>query len=134
MPKCARCGSDFPPGAAACPDCDTAPIATTEDLTADRPDPDGQFVQVAEANTAFDAELLAGRLRSAGLEAQVIDQSFHQEPLTNVRDWSVVRVMVAAADEAKARELLARSVEIPEDAEETTDDGGSAPGGGGTAS
>ena len=41
--------------------------------------------QVAETSQVFEAELMALRLRESGIEAEVIDQSFKQEPLPNVR-------------------------------------------------
>ena len=40
--------------------------------------------QVAEAAQVYEAELMALRLREAGIEAQVLDQSFQQEPLPSV--------------------------------------------------
>jgi hypothetical protein len=81
---------------------------------ADRDD----WVQVAEVGQLWQAELIAGRLREAGLEAQVIDQTFHQEPMPNVRSFAVVRVLVPEASEEEARRILAQPVELPEDAEE----------------
>ena len=72
--------------------------------------------QVAETRQVFEAELMALRLRESGIEAQVLDQSFKQEPLPNVRSFSVVRVLVPAEKAAHARELLERSVDLPESA------------------
>jgi hypothetical protein len=57
------------------------------------------------------------RLRSAGLEARVIDQSYRQEPVPFVPALSLVRVLVPAEDAAEARALLAERVELPEEAE-----------------
>jgi hypothetical protein len=72
--------------------------------------------QVAETGQVFEAELMALRLREAGIQAEVIDQSFKQEPLPNVRSFSVVRVLVPAEAATLAREVLARSVNLPEGA------------------
>jgi hypothetical protein len=72
--------------------------------------------QVAEASQVFEAELMALRLREAGIAAEVIDQSFKQEPLPNVRSFSVVRVLVPAEKAPQARELLARPVDLPDTA------------------
>ena len=72
--------------------------------------------QVAETRQVFEAELMALRLRESGLDAEVLDQSFKQEPLPNVRSFSVVRVLVPAEQAARAREVLERSVALPEDA------------------
>jgi len=57
------------------------------------------------------------KLREAGVDAEVLDQSFRQEPLPNVRSFSVVRVMVPAAQEAAARKALAEGQPLPEDGE-----------------
>ena len=85
----------------------------------ERPD----LVQVAETRQVYEAELIALKLREAGVDAQVLDQSFRQEPVPSVRSFSVVRVMVPAAQEEAAREALAETTSLPEDAEsEPTDE------------
>lgn len=84
-------------------------------------DPDAELVQVAEAREIFEAELIALKLRSAGLDAQVLDQSFRQEPLPNVRAFSVVRVMVPAAQRVLAEQALLNAAPLPEDAEASPD-------------
>jgi len=80
--------------------------------------------QVAETRQVFEAELMALRLRESGIEAEVLDQSFKQEPLPNVRSFAVVRVLVPAEQATRAREVLARPVDLPETATDTpeTDD------------
>jgi len=70
--------------------------------------------QVAETPQVFEAELMALRLRESGIDAEIIDQSFRQEPLPNVRSFAVVRVLVPADKAAKARDVLARSVDLSE--------------------
>lgn len=82
----------------------------------------GELVQVAETRQAYEAELIALKLRDAGIDAQVLDQSFKQEPLPNVRAFSVVRVMVPAAQEQAARRALSEGESLPEDAEQAADD------------
>jgi hypothetical protein len=72
--------------------------------------------QVAETRQVFEAELMALRLRESGIAAEVLDQSFKQEPLPNVRSFSVVRVLVPAEQAAQAREVLERPVALPDDA------------------
>ena len=72
--------------------------------------------QVAETRQVFEAELMALRLRESGIDAEVLDQSFKQEPLPNVRSFSVVRVLVPAEHAAQARELLERPVDLPDNA------------------
>jgi Putative prokaryotic signal transducing protein len=83
------------------------------------------WVQVAEAATAWNAELIAGRLRAAGIEAAVMDQTFRQEPLPSVRSFAIARVVVPEADEEKARQELARpAAEAPEDETEPSGEQG----------
>ncbi len=79
----------------------------------------GDWDAVLETSQLYEAELAALRLRSAGLEARVIDQSYRQEPVPLVRALSLVRVLVPAERAAEARALLAEGAELPEGAEET---------------
>ena len=76
------------------------------------------WVQVAETAQAYEAELIALKLREAGMDARVVDQTFRQEPLPSVRSFAVVRVVVPQDAEARARAVLAESVDLPSDAEE----------------
>jgi hypothetical protein len=75
------------------------------------------WIQVAEVGHVWQGELIAGRLREAGIEAQVIDQTFRQEPMPNVRSFAVVRVLVPKGQEEESKAVLAQPVELPEDAE-----------------
>jgi Putative prokaryotic signal transducing protein len=77
----------------------------------------GDWDAVFETSQLYEAELAAMRLRSAGLEARVIDQSYRQEPVPFVPGLSLVRVLVPAEAAAEARALLAEGVELPEEAE-----------------
>jgi hypothetical protein len=77
----------------------------------------GDFDTVLETRQVYEAEIAAGRLRQAGLDAQVVDQSYRQEPVPSVRSFAVVRVLVPLAQAAEAREILAERVELPEGAE-----------------
>ena len=73
--------------------------------------------QVAETAQLYEAELMALKLREKGIEAHVVDQTFHQEPLPNVRSFAVVRLFVPADRIEEARRVLARPEPLPEDAE-----------------
>jgi hypothetical protein len=73
------------------------------------------LVQVAEAREIYAAELMALRLRSAGIDAQVLDQSFRQEPLPSVRAFAVVRVLVPSDQLEAARRLLEEGRPLAED-------------------
>jgi hypothetical protein len=79
------------------------------------------WMQVAEAAQPYEGELIAGRLRAAGIDAKVVDQSFRQEPLPIVRAFAVVRVLVPEDEEEKAREVLARPAEPSPDAKPVAD-------------
>jgi hypothetical protein len=77
----------------------------------------GDWDTVLEARQVYEAELAAGRLREAGLDAQVVDQSYRQEPVPSVRSFSIVRVLVPAERAAEARWILADRTEMPEGVE-----------------
>jgi hypothetical protein len=87
----------------------------------------GGFDTVAEVSQAYEAELIALRLREAGIEAQVLDQSYRQEPLPSVRALSVVRVLVPEGRAEEARRLIADQPRLPDDAEAEGSEGGSQP-------
>lgn len=77
----------------------------------------GGWDQVAETAQRYEAELIALRLREAGVEAEVVDQTFNQEPLPNVRSFAVVRVLVPKEQMAEARRLLEHPEPLPDEAE-----------------
>jgi len=79
----------------------------------------GGWDAVAESGQLYEAELMALRLREAGLEVRVLDQSYRQEPVPSVRSFALVRVLVPVEDAAAARRVLAEGVGLPEDAEES---------------
>ncbi len=69
------------------------------------PDHDGAPVPVAVVSSRTEAELIVGMLRNNGVNAAVsADDAGGQEPALQVQG---VRVLVAPADEADARQLLA---------------------------
>lgn len=70
----------------------------------------------------YEAELAALRLRDAGIEARVIDQSYRQEPLPSVRAFAVVRVLVPADRAEEARRTLAEGEALPEDVDPAADE------------
>jgi hypothetical protein len=70
---------------------------------------DGPPAAVATVSSRIEAELIAGFLRSHGLEAAVVtDDAGGQEPQLQLQSDGV-RVLVRAADEASARRLLAEA-------------------------
>jgi hypothetical protein len=82
---------------------------------------------VAETRQVYEAELIALRLRDGGIEAQVVDQSFRQEPLPSVRSFAVVRVLVPTGRADEARQLLETVHALPEDADPPRGSDGGAP-------
>ena len=77
----------------------------------------GDWDSVLETRQVYEAEIAAGRLRQAGLDAQVVDQSYRQEPVPSVRSFAVVRGLVPGAQAAEAREIQAERPELPEGVE-----------------
>ena len=72
---------------------------------------DGATVPVAIVATRTEAELIVGMLRSNGLRAAVsADDAGGQEPQLQLQG---VRVLVAPADEAEARQLIAAANDAP---------------------
>lgn len=76
----------------------------------------GEWDVALETGQVYEAELAALRLREAGIEARVIDQSYRQEPLPMVRSFAVVRLLVRVEQAEAARALLREPHELPEDA------------------
>ena len=75
---------------------------------------------VAEVAKRYEAELMAGRLRAAGIEAQVVDKSFRQEPLPSVRSFAIVRVYVPADRLGESKRLLDEVASSLEDSGDET--------------
>jgi hypothetical protein len=71
--------------------------------------PRGDWEVVAEVGRRYEAELMAGLLRGAGIESRVIDKSFRQGPLPLERSLALVRVWVLASRAGEARRLLAEA-------------------------
>ena len=73
------------------------------------------WVEIAEVGQLWEAELIVGRLTAEGIDAQIVDQTFHQEPIPNVRSFAVVRVLVPEAEETRAREILTEDAGVTDD-------------------
>ena len=80
------------------------------------------WVQVAEVAQLWQGELIVGRLRESGIDAQLVDQTFHQEPLPNVRAFAVVRVVVPRDQEQQTRRLMSEGFELLEDVDVPVDE------------
>jgi hypothetical protein len=79
----------------------------------------GDWEQVAEVGTAWEAELIRGRLLEAGFEAEVVDQSFELLPIANNTDFERMLVVVPPARAEEARRVLREAAPLPEDADVT---------------
>jgi hypothetical protein len=77
----------------------------------------GDWDSVLEARQVYEAELAAGRLRGAGIDVRVIDQSYRQEPVPVARSLSIVHVLVPAGRAEEARQILAGGAPSPPDEE-----------------
>ena len=73
------------------------------------------WVEVEEVGQLWEAELIVGRLKAEGIESQIVDQTFHQEPIPNVRSFAVVHVLVPAEQETRAREILAEEGDVTDE-------------------
>jgi hypothetical protein len=82
-------------------------------------DPFGGFEEVARVGQAYLAELLALRLRDAGIECQILDQAFNQEPVPSVPSLALVRVLVPGTSVGEARRVLLEDHALPADVEGT---------------
>lgn len=123
MPYCPKCRDEYREGFTACADCGEALVERLEDEPTEPPEPvetgsgsHGGWDEVAEAPQIFEAELIAERLREAGIEARVVDQTAHPLP-ANVSELGLVRVLVPLARAAEARRLLEGTAPLAEDAE-----------------
>ena len=118
MPVCPSCREEFREGFTSCSDCGATLVAELPPAQAPEAEDgaDSGWEEVAETGQIFEAELMAMRLRESGIEAQVVDQTFHAEPLAN-RDFSRVRVLVPPGRAEEARAILAKEDPLPEDAD-----------------
>lgn len=88
-------------------------------MSAPESNPLEDWIQVAEVSQVWQGELIAGRLRASGIEAEIVDQTFHQEPMPSVRAFAVVRVLVRREHVEEAKRVLDQTLELPEDADVT---------------
>jgi hypothetical protein len=119
---CPSCRDEFREGYTTCADCGVALVDTLPPEGEPAPEEQGEgthggWDQVFETGTAFEAQMVALRLRDAGIEAQVVDQTFTEAPMPKVSDINLVRVLVPLAQAEDARRLVAENVELPADSE-----------------
>ena len=64
-----------------------------------------EWVEVASVSRDEEADLIAGFLRSEGIETEIDNRKFHTEPV-NFGDMARIRILTGAADAPAAREML----------------------------
>jgi hypothetical protein len=122
MPYCPQCRDEFREGFTTCTDCGAPLVAV---LPAPDAEPQaetgagshGGWDAVFESATAFEAELVAMRLRDAGLDAQVVDRTFTEAPMPDVSNINTVQVLVPTERAEEARAVVAQPVELEEGAD-----------------
>jgi hypothetical protein len=77
----------------------------------------GDWDAVLQTSQVYEAELAALRLREAGIDVQVMDQSYRQEPVPSVRSFALVHLLVPKERSEEARRLLAEPAVLSEDVE-----------------
>lgn len=114
MPFCPNCRDEYRPGFTVCTDCGVPLVA--ELPSEPRDEAGSEWEAVASARDLYEGELMALRLREAGIEAKVMDRSFHQFP-SNAPQSTVIDVLVPANRTEEARRILAAPAGLPEDAD-----------------
>jgi hypothetical protein len=119
MSFCPSCREEFREGFTQCSDCGATLVAELPPAAAPEAEAgaDAGWEQVAETAQIFEAELIAMRLREAGLEVQVVDQTFHQVAPSSSRDFASVRVLVPPGRGEEAQAVLALQEPLSEDAD-----------------
>ena len=121
MPWCPQCRDEFREGYTTCAECgvalvDVLPPAEAE-VAEDGSGSHGGWDSVFESGTAYEAELVAMRLRDAGIDAQVVDRTFTEAPMPNVSNFNTVQVLVPTERAEEARAVVAQPVELEEGAD-----------------
>ena len=121
MPYCPQCRDEFREGFTTCADCGTTLVDVLPPEQAAEPEAGagshGGWDAVFESGTAFEAELVAMRLRDAGIDAQVVDRTFTEAPMPDVSNINTVQVLVPTERAEEARAVVAQPVELEEGAD-----------------
>jgi predicted nucleic acid-binding Zn-ribbon protein len=134
MKKCAKCGLEYDDDEACCCDCGSTAFKATDSAaenearTDQQPgemppsepkqpgykfgplsaaDRDKDFVTLITCRTLSEADFIASRLRAAGIEAFIPDQSVMEWVGWNFNTYGYVRVQISPKDYEAAKDLLA---------------------------
>jgi cell division septation protein DedD len=125
MKTCPYCGAEYPDGTPCCTIDETPlspPPAASRPVTnpASNPSPRAEFeipplteeqrqmdlVTLVRCGSLISADLIASRLRAAGIETFIPDQSLVQTMGYNLNVVGYVRVQVSPADYDRARDII----------------------------
>ena len=122
MKKCSYCGAEYPDDAVMCA-VDHTPFERPSDPPHEPPLPEPKrteyefppislsdrqkdFVTLMKCRTLAEADLIVCRLRAAGIETFLPDESLMQVIGWNLNTYGYVRVQIAPRDYDAARDLL----------------------------
>jgi hypothetical protein len=118
MKRCSYCGRENNEDAACCYECGTEFQRPSEPVPVEPKRPEYEFAPISEADRENDfvtlvkcgsliaADIVAGRLRAAGIEALIPDEHLMQAIGFNLNTFGYVRVQVPPKDYEAARDLL----------------------------
>ena len=124
MKKCSYCGAEYPDDAVMCA-IDHTPFESPNEPSTPLPPelkrPKYDFAPLSEGDrqkdlvtlmacrTLGEADMVVSRLRAAGIEAFLPDESLMQVIALNLNTYGYVRVQIAPKDYDEARDLLAEN-------------------------
>jgi len=111
MKECAHCGGENDDDAVHCSGCGTDEFKTDAPAEASKLDEQEEFVTVFTCQRQTDADIIVGRLETAGIETFVPDEFLMQMMGFNLNTYGFVRVLVRRKDYASAKELCAVAVD-----------------------
>ena len=111
MKKCTYCGQESADDAVNCSGCGLEEFEADQPAPPEKLDDQEELVTLISCQKLIDADLVATKLGSAGIETFIPDQYLMQTIGFNLNTYGYVRVQVRRKDYANAKDLL----EKPED-------------------
>ena len=106
MKKCTYCGQESVDDAANCSGCGLEEFEADKPAQPEKMDDQEDFVTLIRCQKLIDADLVATKLGSAGIETFIPDEHLMQTIGFNLNTYGYVRVQVRRKDYANARETL----------------------------